>query len=633
MAFALRHFAVQNGPLLRELGRDGPATTVAEIARRIGRDESNVRKSIKAMIAAGLAGEPLCLTVEGEAQLTAIDRAEGRTIDDEPGSSTPAAGVLALTHAQILPDPENARRDWTSDEAKEELDALRQNILENGLLQNLVVRRADVDIIDGAGERSTLYTLVGGERRWRAIGTALVEGDWPQDRLIPCRLLETDDLGHRRAALAENLHRRNLNPIEKAQAFEGLAEAGLSNKEIAEIATSTPEHVQQHRRFLQLDEADQQRMTLAKDDPRHLSVREARQKLAAKAEAAAKAITLEPLARLAWIELAHAAYTRGRHANWWNDVVVAPGAAETPEGIRLAEISGVEFSGLKTYGEHVGRFTAKRHYLANHLVLDPPMPDPHAVANDPQLLRAEQIAALGDAAPVWPTGEPAYATPWLADIGELTPEGAALRDERLAEEKQREADDQKRRTQIAERDRVWAEARQRHLRLLAVAQERPEAGQPDEVAGIANDLDRPLPWSVLPNATIVAANGAIVKRVDHYMQPTDQDLALAWMIAVAANTAGGVATPKPAEEPEDESLTEDAFIEEMAEALGDHEPGVTVAANQALATEILAGFLEDNAIAFGDDGFAWDAEAARLLVNEHLAADETEDDDAQDEAA
>ena len=637
MAFALHPLAVQNVPLLRELGQSGAAPTVAEIARRIGRDESNVRKSIKALMAAGLAMEPMCLTVEGAAQLAAIDRAEGRMTDDEPGSSASIAGVLALAHAQILPDPENARRDWDSDEAKDELDALRQDIIQNGLLQNLVVRPAEplaggVEIVNGAAEAQALYTLVGGERRWRAIGEAITDGDWPEDRLIPCRLLETDDLGHRLAALAENLQRRNLNPIEKARAFEGLADAGLSNKEIADRVSSTPEHVQQHRRFLQLDEADQQRMTLAKDDPRHLSVREARQKLATKAETAAKAITLEPLARLAWIELAHAAYTRGRHANWWNDVVVAPGAAETPEGIRLAEISGVEFSGLKTYGEHVGRFTAKRHYLANHLVLDPPMPDPQAVA-DPQLLRAEQIAALGDAAPVWPTGEPAYATPWLADIGELTPEGAALRDERLAEEKQREADDQQRRTQLAERDRVWAEARRRHLRLLAVAQERPEAGQPDEVAGIANDLDRPLPWCVLPNATIVAANGTIVKRVDHYMQPTDQDLALAWMIAVAANTAGGVATPKPAEEPEDESLTEEAFLYEMADAVGELKPGITVGEAAEKASEILATFLEDNTIAFGDDGFAWDAEAARLLVDEHLAGGESEDDDAQDEAA
>ena len=336
MAFALHPLAVQNVPLLRELGQLGAAPTIAEIARRITRDESNVRKSIKALMAAGLAMEPMCLTVEGAAQWAAIARAEGRATDDEPGSSAPIAGVLALAHAQILPDPENARRDWDSDEAQDELDALRQDIIQNGLLQNLVVRPAEplaggVEIVNGAGEAPNqalaLYTLVGGERRWRAIGAAIFDGDWPEDRLIPCRLLETDDLGHRLAALAENLQRRNLNPIEKAKAFEGLADAGLSNKEIADRVSSTPEHVQQHRRFLQLDEADQQRMTLAKDDPRHLSVREARQKLATKAETAAKAITLEPLARLAWIELAHAAYTRGRHPNWWNDVVVAPGAA------------------------------------------------------------------------------------------------------------------------------------------------------------------------------------------------------------------------------------------------------------------------------------------------------------------
>ena len=639
MAFALHPLAVQNVPLLRELGQLGAAPTIAEIARRITRDESNVRKSIKALMAAGLAMEPMCLTVEGAAQLAAIDRAEGRVTDDEPGSPAPIAGVLALAHAQILPDPENARRDWDSDEAQDELDALRQDIIQNGLLQNLVVRPAEplaggVEIVNGAGEAPNqalaLYTLVGGERRWRAIGAAIFDGDWPEDRLIPCRLLETDDLGHRLAALAENLQRRNLNPIEKAKAFEGLADAGLSNKEIADRVSSTPEHVQQHRRFLQLDEADQQRMTLAKDDPRHLSVREARQKLAAKAAKDEAVITLEPMARLAWIELTHAALCKN-HA--WSEIIVAPDAADTLEGAQLANIGAVEFRPMKVHGELAGRFTAKRGWSANNIVLDRPLP---AELDDPEqrdgALRREQAAALGVNPPPALNGAPIYATPWLANPGELTPEGVEARDQEQARleamDRQREAD----RSASVERERLWAEARQRHLRLLAVAQERPEAGQPEEVAGIAHDIDRPLPWTVLPNATIVAANGTTVKAIDHYGQPNDRDLALAQMIAVAANAAGGMVTPKPAEEAEEPPLTEEAFISEMAVALGG-DPDIDDSWHTEKAAEILTGFLDDNTIAFGDDGFAWDAEAARLLVEENLAADEAEDDDAQDEAA
>nr|WP_315051679.1 winged helix-turn-helix transcriptional regulator [uncultured Brevundimonas sp.] len=625
----LNILAVQNTALLRAIVAD-PLASKNALAEVTGKDRSNLNRSVAALIDAGLVEETETgarrLTDAGHTQLAAIERAEG---GGEPGSPAPIAGVLALAHAQILPDPENARRDWDSDEAQDDLDALRQDIIQNGLLQNLVVRPAEplaggVEIVNGAGEVQALYTLVGGERRWRAIGAAIFDGDWPEDRLIPCRLLETDDLGHRLAALAENLQRRNLNPIEKAKAFEGLADAGLSNKEIAERVSSTPEHVQQHRRFLQLDEADQQRMTLAKDDPRHLSVREARQKLASKAAKDEAVITLEPMARLAWIELTHAALCQNYA---WSEIIVAPDAADTIEGVQLAQIGAVEFRPMKLHGEFAGRFTARRGWSANNIVLDNPLP---AELDDPEqrdsALRREQAATLGINPPPARDGAPVYATPWLANPGELTPEGVEARDQEQARlealDRQREAD----RSASAERERLWAEARQRHLRLLAVAQERPEAGRPEEVAGIAHDIDRPLPWTVLPNATIVAANGTTVKAIDHYGQPNDRDLALAQMIAVAANAAGGMVTPKPAEQA---VIDEDIFLDWLAAEVQLREPDLDDEARWSRAYRILETFLEENGVQFGDEGFDWTKEAAAALAGAHYEAE----DDAQDEAA
>lgn len=113
---------------------------------------------------------------------------------------------------------------------------------------------------------------------------------------------------------------------------------------------------------------------------------------------------------------------------------------------------------------------------------------------------------------------------------------------------------------LTERNRIWAEARQRHLRLMAVAQERAEAGAPEEITAIAADLDRPLPWRLLPSGVITAANGTTVRdmRSVSYYPPSDHELALGQMIVVAANAAAGQAAP-PMEQPEPEP-DDDEFL-------------------------------------------------------------------------
>lgn len=649
MSTALNLLAVQNAAVLRALRDrpDGGWDNVPALANHLSRDRSNLAKTLDKLEAGGLAAfNPLAhgLTSDGLAQLAMIDRAEGGAAGqgaDSGASADRIGGVLFLTHAQILPDPANARRDWDSDEARDELDALRQDILQNGLLQNLVVRGPEADIggvriADGQGDYVPLYTLVGGERRWRAIGEAITDGDWEVDTPIPCRLLETDDLGHRLAALAENLQRRNLNPIEKAKAFEGLVEAGLSNKEIADRVSSTPEHVQQHLRFLQLDEADQQRMTLAKDDPRRLTVREARQKLAKKADEPAP-VDLSPAEWLAIVETFFAAYEMTKHGNLWNEVVVSPDARETPEAQRLQDLGVLQFSDINRYGPELGRFTVKRAYSAPHGAdwCTPSLPKGLHDGTEARLamLREAQAKVFGDSAPVWDDESPALGTPWLGDPGELTDEGAALVEAAHLESEKREKDSRDRAAAVAAREAIWAEARQRHLRLLTAAQERAEAGPPDEVISIASDLDRPLPWQALPSGVIVAANGASVKRPNHYARPTDQDLAINEMIVVAANASAGLVTPTPPalSEQADGDLDEDAFVVAIADALS-----IDASIDQLDAVDtagrLLEEFLEENGVQFGDEGFHWDREAAQAIAEAHLNPDGDQEAPDEDEA-
>ncbi|MNS16163.1 Chromosome-partitioning protein Spo0J [compost metagenome] len=634
MTAALNLLAVQNAPVLRAL-RDRPEggwPTIADLADHLKRDRSNLSKTLNKLEDERLAAfNPLIhgLTDAGAEQLAMIDRAE-RGGDDEPGSPADAGGVVFLTHAQILPDPANARRDWDSDEARDDLDSLRSDILQNGLLQNLVVRGPEADIggvriANGQGEFAPLYTLVGGERRWRAIGIAITDGDWEVDTPIPCRLLDTDDLGHRLAALAENLQRRNLNPIEKANAFEGLALAGLTNKEIADRVSSTPEHVQQHRRFLQLDADDQARMTLGRDDPRHLSVREARQKLAAKSaesDRAAKLVDTPINVRLAYAEFIH---RRAREANYtWADLIVQPDARVSETGKALAELDWVRFTeASRTYGgDKIGHFTASQGYGAPRLF--------DWQHSDDEATRDAGLAALRKEANAMPAE--GYATAWLNPPSERTPEGQALYDEHIASVEAIRLKQQANEAREQEMRDLWRTARARHAERLARAQAAPVETTPDETRQIAADIGRPLPWTATDDGMVLDAKGRQIMTFGNYNGCSDQGLVTAQLIVVAANGAAGLATPAaPASEVEGD-LDEEDFVDVHSVVLGAAaETDEEVEAANATADRLLADFLEENGIEFGDEGFEWTREAAETMAREHLnpegdgeAADEDE---------
>jgi ParB family chromosome partitioning protein len=85
---------------------------------------------------------------------------------------------------------------------EEELASLSESIKNHGILQPLVVRQTT----DG-------YQLVAGERRLRAARVAGLQA-------VPVRVVDFNDQQVLEAALVENIHRADLNPIEKAQGFK-----------------------------------------------------------------------------------------------------------------------------------------------------------------------------------------------------------------------------------------------------------------------------------------------------------------------------------------------------------------------------------------------------------------------------
>jgi ParB family chromosome partitioning protein len=83
-----------------------------------------------------------------------------------------------------------------------EIADLADSIRTHGILQPLVVRRS------GAG-----YELIAGERRLRAAQAA----DWRQ---VPVLIREVDDRQLAELAIVENIQRKDLNAIEKAESFQ-----------------------------------------------------------------------------------------------------------------------------------------------------------------------------------------------------------------------------------------------------------------------------------------------------------------------------------------------------------------------------------------------------------------------------
>lgn len=239
---------LQNAEVLRSL-RDSTYATAAELAEELGRDASNLRKSLKSLEAAGLIGpDPdhslAALTSAGLTALAALDRAEGR-VGSGGQSPTSAAhqemppGFALIPHELIVPDGLNPRKHIDEDELAE----LAESIAQDGLLENLVVRPI--------AEGDTAHRLVAGERRWRALRLLIQAGRW--DQPIPCKVVEINDAAHRRIALVENLQRKDLRPIDEAQALKDLMEVtGQGTAEIAKEIGFTQRFVQQRLQLLAL---------------------------------------------------------------------------------------------------------------------------------------------------------------------------------------------------------------------------------------------------------------------------------------------------------------------------------------------------------------------------------------------
>ena len=130
----------------------------------------------------------------------------GDAVVEEPLSSNSTEQTTSSSqsdstqiHVDLIErNPFQPRKEFETD-ALEELAA---SIQRHGVLQPILVRTA-----------GNQYQMIAGERRWLAAKQAGLE-------TVPCRILELDDQQVCEVAIEENLKRKDLNVLEKAQAFQ-----------------------------------------------------------------------------------------------------------------------------------------------------------------------------------------------------------------------------------------------------------------------------------------------------------------------------------------------------------------------------------------------------------------------------
>ena len=109
--------------------------------------------------------------------------------------------IVELPIGKIRPNRDQPRKHFD----QRALEELAASIKEHGVLQPLVVKQEQ-----GA------YTIIAGERRWRAATLAGLD-------TVPGIVKDMSDREVVEIALIENVQREDLNPIEEAMAFEQLA--------------------------------------------------------------------------------------------------------------------------------------------------------------------------------------------------------------------------------------------------------------------------------------------------------------------------------------------------------------------------------------------------------------------------
>ncbi|MBQ3053520.1 MAG: ParB/RepB/Spo0J family partition protein [Clostridia bacterium] len=146
-----------------------------------------------------------------------------------------AKDVQIMRISNIEPNPDQPRTNFDG----EKLEALAKSIAEYGVISPIIIRK---------NEKNRYYTIIAGERRWRAAKLAGLKE-------VPVVIKEYTDKVMSEVALIENIQRENLNPVEEALAIEELMKKyNLTQEEISEKIGKSRSAVANSLRLITLSE-------------------------------------------------------------------------------------------------------------------------------------------------------------------------------------------------------------------------------------------------------------------------------------------------------------------------------------------------------------------------------------------
>lgn len=145
--------------------------------------------------------------------------------------------VLNIDINDIAPNPDQPRMNFS----EEKIEELANSIVEHGIIQPIILKKA---------ERG--YNIVAGERRWRAARRAGLKE-------VPCLIKELDAEQNAILSMIENMQREDLNPMEESKAIIALIEKyGLTQENVAKAVGKSRPYITNAIRLNKLPEEIQQ---------------------------------------------------------------------------------------------------------------------------------------------------------------------------------------------------------------------------------------------------------------------------------------------------------------------------------------------------------------------------------------
>lgn len=154
--------------------------------------------------------------------------------DENEESTAENKEFITVNTAFVEPNRDQPRKSFD----QKELEELSRSVKKYGIIQPITVKE----------EGNGFYSIIAGERRWRAAKLAGLEK-------IPVRVVEFSSLEELEVSLIENLQRTDLNPLEEAMGYKKLMEDySLTQEEVGNKVGKSRSAVANALRILALPE-------------------------------------------------------------------------------------------------------------------------------------------------------------------------------------------------------------------------------------------------------------------------------------------------------------------------------------------------------------------------------------------